>query len=155
MSANLDLVRSIYAAWERGDYSSAECAPDVDVVPLFRDDDKWATVSRALARRFHPDIECQAIMFDGDRSGTGLRGFRAIWLEWLAPWATYRQELDETIDVGDRALMPLRDFGRREGSTQEVEANPAAIWTFRDGKIARWEVFIDRAQALKSAGLSE
>ena len=36
-----------------------------------------------------------------------------------------------------------------------VEMSFAQVWTFRDGKQARTEVYSERAEALEAAGLSE
>ena len=36
-----------------------------------------------------------------------------------------------------------------------VEMSFAQVWTLRDGKQARTEVYSERAEALKAAGLSE
>jgi ketosteroid isomerase-like protein len=86
---------------------------------------------------------------------TGLEGLRASWLDWLAPWATYRVEIEEVIDCGEQVLMLVHDFGRRDESTEEVKSNNAAVWTVRDGKVARAEFYADRAWALKAVGLEK
>ena len=79
---------------------------------------------------------------------------RQTWLDWLEPWATYRVTLEEVIDAGDRVVVLTRHHGRREGMDAEVELIAAAIFTFRDGKLARWEDWANRAEALKAVGLS-
>jgi ketosteroid isomerase-like protein len=76
-------------------------------------------------------------------------------LDWLAPWATYRAEAEEVIDCGDRVLVLRSVFGRLEGSAEEVTLTGAAVFTVRDGKIARIEGYADRDQALKAVGLEE
>ena len=66
MSQNVDLVRSIYANWERGDYSSA----------------KWA----------HPDAGF--VSADGPSPGawSGLAGMADGFRDFLSAWDEYRVE---------------------------------------------------------------
>jgi hypothetical protein len=41
-------------------------------------------------------------------------------------------------------------------STAEVALPaPAGVWTFRDAKIARFDIYEDRAEALKAVGLEK
>jgi hypothetical protein len=78
-SANLDLVCSIYAAWERCDYSSAE----------------WA----------HPEIE--NVSADGPAPGgsTGLAGMAVVFRGWLSTWEERRVEAEEYRDLHDGPVL--------------------------------------------------
>jgi ketosteroid isomerase-like protein len=125
-----------------------------DLVALFGDGDRWTQAFRAMASRFHPDFE---VVFRGLLGGshTGADGMRAGWLDWLGPWVSYRVEIEQAIDCGSRVLLLVRDFGRREGSSEEVRGNNAAIWTVRDGKVARAEFCPQRSEAFAAVGLAE
>jgi ketosteroid isomerase-like protein len=60
---------------------------------------------------------------------------------------------------GDRPRRPVlllvRDYARRPGSAAELQSENAAIWTVRDGKVARAEFYPNRAEALKAVGLED
>jgi ketosteroid isomerase-like protein len=77
------------------------------------------------------------------------------WRDWLSPWESYHAHLEDAIDCGEKVLIIVRDSGRREGSTAWVDSHNAAIWTIRDGKIARAEFYADRDWARKEAGLAD
>jgi SnoaL-like domain len=128
--------------------------PDTDIVPMFRNDRAFAQMREALSPFLAHDFQSAIVLPAQTRTYAGLDGFRKNWLDWLEPWATYRSEIDELIDVGERVVLLLRDYGRREGMDAEVELISATIVTFREGKIVRWEDYADRAVALESVGLS-
>jgi ketosteroid isomerase-like protein len=141
---NVELVRGL------------QPAPDVDIAELLRDDDIWAALSQAVAPFAHADFECALRSIDSEPTTyTGLDGLRTGWLDWVAPWATYRTEIKEVIDAGERVLVLTHDFGRREGSTEEVRLIGAAVWTIRDRKIVRAEFYTDRAEAFAAVGLAD
>ena len=127
--------------------------PHVDLVALFRDEDLAARSGEAIAPFFHPDFKCVTHLGAEGRTYVGMDGLRSGWLEWLAPWAAYRAEIEECVGVGERVLVLVRDFGRPEPGAPEVEQVGASIWTVRDGKVARAEFYANRTEALEAAGL--
>ena len=142
---NVELVRGL------------QPSADTDLVAAFRDDATAAAVMETLSPFFHEDVEIVAPTFvagEGVRL-VGLEGLRAGWLDWLEPWESYRVEVEDVIDAGDDAVVLVRDFGRRAGMTVEVSVVGGAVWTVRDGRVARVAFYLNRSEALKAVGLEE
>ena len=58
------------------------------------------------------------------------------------------------MDLGDRVLLLVNNYGRLERGSEEIQQSGASLCTVRDGKIARWEVYSDRAEAFNAVGLA-
>ena len=145
MSAeNVELVRSI------------QPGPEVDLVALFADAGA-ARQADVLGPLLDHGFECAIHLFPGAPATvySGLDGLRACWLDWLAPWASYRTEIEELIDAGERVVVIVRDYGRREQGASEVEMMGATVYTAQGGRIIRAEFYADRAEGLASVGLAE
>jgi ketosteroid isomerase-like protein len=131
-SANVDLVLSIYAAWERGDYDWAD----------------WA----------HPDIEW--VRADGPDPGswTGVEGLATAWRDFLSAWEGYRIQVESCRALDDeRVLVLTKRSGRGKTSGLEVgheAGRGATVWHLRDGKVVRQVTYWDRDRALADLGLT-
>ena len=126
--------------------------PNFDLVEAF--ESRWPRVRTFFEPRTHPDLE-SGFVYSGARTNyRGLDGFRQTWLDWLEPWDTYRTEIERLIDCGDDVLAVVQDYGRRRGMSAEVKLLGAAVWTVREGKLARAFFYADRVDAVREVGLS-
>lgn len=80
--------------------------------------------------------------------------------EWFGDWfrqfaPDYRFEIEETSDRDDRVFVVATHHGRGRSSGVPIEVRLAYVYTVRDGKVSRQEVWRDRATALEAAGLTE
>ena len=101
------------------------------------------------------DATVRFVAPDAEASGTGPEGFRNTWADWLEPWESYRVEVEDVVDAGDDALVLVRDYGRRARTTGEVSVVGGAVWTVREGRVARVAFYLKRSEALEAVGLSE
>jgi ketosteroid isomerase-like protein len=69
-----------------------------------------------------------------------------------------RVEAEDIVDVhgdGTSVLMLLRAKGTARYTGIEIDYEWAAVWTIRDGKLLRAQGYLNRAEAVKAAGLSD
>ena len=124
-SANVDLVQSIFAAWERGDFSSAD----------------WA----------HAEIEYTSddpLLPLGHT--TGVAGMANIWRNWLSAWKDFHADAEEYREIdGERVLVFLRYGGRgNPGGVEVMPTEAASLFHIGDGKVTRLILYLDRERAL-------
>ena len=101
----------------------------------------------------HPDVEM--VPFGAAMEGKAYRGHADL-REWWereidANWEHFETHAEGFEDVGDRLVV----FGHwvARGRTSGVDLHMPATWVvdIRDGKIARWQTFTDRDEALAAA----
>jgi ketosteroid isomerase-like protein len=127
-----DLLRELYAAWQGED---GETAPH----RFLADDFEYVNPPYAI----HP----------GTRRGKA--GWSAASRNLSDSFDSWSHHVDEMIDAGDKVLVfaTFRACGR--GSSMDLEKFEPHLWTFREGKVVRFEWFNDRDEALRAAGLPE
>lgn len=69
----------------------------------------------------------------------------------LEVWDEFNIEPEEFHEVGDRVAVPIRQRARGGSSGVEVEIRIGHLWTVREGKIIRLEVFPAREDARQAA----
>ena len=129
---NVEIVRSIYAAWEHGDWSPIE----------------WA------------DPQIQWVSADGPAPGTwtGLEGMAEGWRAWLSAWGDFRVEVDEYRELDEERVLALVEAsGRGKASGLELgqmRTKGAAVFHVREGKVTRFVFWWDRERALADLALA-
>jgi hypothetical protein len=125
-------VRSIYANWERGDFSAVD----------------WA----------HPEIVFESTGFDF-RTASGVAEMGQRWSEWMSAWEHYRTEAEEIRELGDgRVLVLMWHCGRGKASgvgIDEMKTPGANVFAFQDRKVVRLSLYWDRPDALADLDLEE
>src|SRR5262249_36037449 len=83
----------------------------------------------------------------------GVDGVRAFLTAWLEAWEGWQLELESLHDAGDRVVALVRQSGTSKAAGMPVEMSFAQVWTLRDGKQSRMEMYSDQDEALRAAGL--
>ena len=131
---NVDLVRQAYLAWNRGDLETAFefLDPEVEVSVPPELPEAGTYRGRAEIRRF-------------------------VEREVLQALEEARAEPEQFFDAGDQVAVFVRYFGRGKASGIEVRGAvvDAHVWTLRDGKVQKLQMYQGTEKALEAVGLSE
>ena len=131
---NVEVVRRVSAAFQRGDLD-------------------------AVFREVDPAVE-----WDFTRTDTWLeeqvyRGFDEItdfFRRWTDGWDDWHFEIQRVVDAGDRVVAVIHDEAHGKSTGLKVEREFAQVWSINsEGKVTRIDLYDRVPEALAAVGLSE
>jgi ketosteroid isomerase-like protein len=111
---------------------------------------------RELLELLDPGVEWHGTI-GGLSEGVVARGpdeAARVLLDDSQEWDELVYEPTELIEVGDAVVVLQHERRRGRQSGVEVEADTAAVFRMREGRIWRCQGYMDQAEALRSVGLS-
>ena len=128
---NLEIVRSIFDAWARADWSIGNDHYDQHVVFVISSD------------------------FPAFGVYYGIDQVKAYWRDFLEQFERTTLEAERLQAVGDTVLAQVVQHAKGRASGVEGDIPFFMLFTFRGKKIVRVDSMIEEAEALEAAGLSE
>lgn len=126
---NVDIVRRLNDVYNRRTFAENPDLIDPDIV--------WD-----MSRMEVPDSAAY----------TGPLGLREFVDRWTESFASEHIEAEEIVDRGDQVLVMVHHSGRGKTSAIEVDQRFAMVWTLRDGRAVRMEMYPTREDALAAMG---
>jgi ketosteroid isomerase-like protein len=134
---NVEVVRRLYEAVERGDSSAVYALYDPDVEADFSESPGGDLLT------------AEPLIYRGHD------GIRRLGRDWGDAWAEDKYELGELIDAGSCVIAAVTYRGRGRGSGIEVTGTGYPVWWIRQGKVVKVVWFRTRQEAIEAAGPSE
>ena len=132
---NVEIVRGLLARWERGDYTTT-------------------------VEAFDPQVEFTRTGGGSDVLGytTKSHGIEGLWAAlraWTEEWSDVRMETERFIEVGERVLVLARHRAVGKRSGVPMSNLDAWVFSFRGGRIVRWDAYWNPAEARRALGIEE
>ena len=127
---NVEIVRAVYEAVERGDFAGANCLlhPEIEFHTYARSPEAGVYHGRAAVTRYNE------VLFEQ---------FERI-----------RFAIEELVDVGERVVITTTQFAVPKGGETEMSVQICEVWTVREGLLAERHSYSTREEAREAAGLS-
>ena len=103
----------------------------------------------------HPEIEFHSVLGISGRAYLGHDGVRQYLDDVESAWKDWIVDVERIVEAEDgRVVIVMTMRARGRGSGASLAERTAHIWTLRDGRLLRNQVYREPKQALRDLGLS-
>lgn len=113
---------------------------------------------QAYAEGFAPGFVWDMSHFEGwpeEQRYVGVDGAQRFLDDWTGAWDEWGIEIEEIYDAGEKVVVVAHQRGRARTTRMALNMAFVQVWTIRDGRLTRMDMYSDLSEARKLAGLED